>query len=139
MCVCVYNCVCVSVCIIVCVCMSLCQKCVSNPRPPTYEAKYEQTSGEHMTQIASKSGTLDSFVAIFLFIVLPSMWGLGSQNDCPLCVCVCVRVPYLLSSSCCISWSSSRSTSEPFIAHLFFHPFGPWPLPHRHVGQEKNQ
>ena len=36
-----------------------------------------------MTQNASKQGKLDSFGAMFLFIFLPCMWGLGSQNDSP--------------------------------------------------------
>ena len=36
-----------------------------------------------MTQNASKQGKLDSFGAIFLFIFLPCMWGLGLQNDSP--------------------------------------------------------
>ena len=37
-----------------------------------------------MTPNASKQGKLDSFGAIFLFIFLPCMWGLGSQNDSPI-------------------------------------------------------
>ena len=36
-----------------------------------------------MTPNASKQGKLDSFGAIFLFIFLPRMWGLGFQNDSP--------------------------------------------------------
>ena len=36
-----------------------------------------------MTPNASKQGKLDSFGAIFLFIFLPCMWGLGFQNDSP--------------------------------------------------------
>ena len=36
-----------------------------------------------MAQNASKQGKLDNFAAIFLFIFLPCMWGLGLQNDSP--------------------------------------------------------
>ena len=37
-----------------------------------------------MTPNASKQGKLDNLGAIFLFIGLPCMWGLGFQNDSPL-------------------------------------------------------
>ena len=36
-----------------------------------------------MTPKASKQGQLDSLGAIFLFIFLPCMWGLGFRNDSP--------------------------------------------------------
>ena len=37
-----------------------------------------------MAENAAKQGKLDSFAAIFLFIFLPCMWGLGLQNDSPI-------------------------------------------------------
>ena len=40
-----------------------------------------------MTQYASKQGKFGSLGAIFLFIFLPCMWGLGSQNESPLTGC----------------------------------------------------
>ena len=61
------------------------QKCASDPRPPHTRQKYEQTSGQNMTSSpnASKQGKFGSLGAIFLFIFLPCMWGLGSQEESP--------------------------------------------------------
>ena len=56
------------------------QKYASDPRPPHTRQKYEQTSGQTMTQFASKQGKFGSLGAIFLFIFFPCMWGLGLQN-----------------------------------------------------------
>ena len=55
----------------------------SDPRPPHTRRKYEQKSARNMAQNASKQGKLDSLAAIYLFIFLPCMWGLGFQNDSP--------------------------------------------------------
>ena len=51
-------------------------ECPPHPHPPhpTHKAKYEQISGQHMTQNALKQGTLDSFAAMFQFIFLPCVW-----------------------------------------------------------------
>ena len=59
------------------------QKCASDHRPPHTRQNYGQKAGQNMTPNASKQGNLDSFGAIFLFIFLPCMWGLGFQNDSP--------------------------------------------------------
>ena len=59
------------------------QKCASDPRPPHTRQKYEQTSGQNMAPNASKQGKFDSLGAIFLFIFLPCMWGLGLQKESP--------------------------------------------------------
>ena len=53
------------------------------PPPPTYKTKIWTKSGQNMAPNASKQGKLDSFAAIYLFIFLPCMWGLGLQNDSP--------------------------------------------------------
>ena len=52
---------------------------------PHIQRKYEQKSGQHITQNASKQGKLDSFGAIFLLIFLPCTWGLGFQNNSLVC------------------------------------------------------
>ena len=58
----------------------------SDPRPPHTRQTYEQTSGQNTTPNASKKGKFGSLGAIFLFIFLPCMWGLGSQKESPLIV-----------------------------------------------------
>ena len=60
------------------------QKYASDPRPPHTRQKYEQTSGQSMTPNASKQGKFGSLGAIFLFIFLPCMWGLGLQKESPI-------------------------------------------------------
>ena len=54
-----------------------------DPRPPHTRQKYEQTSGQNMTPNASKQGKFGSLGAIFLFIFLPCMWGLGGCKKNP--------------------------------------------------------
>ena len=46
---------------------------------------------KNKTPNASKQGKFDSFRAIFLFMILPCMCGLGFQNDSP--IHIFVRVP----------------------------------------------
>ena len=70
------------------------QKRAGDPRPPHTRQEYEQKSGQNMTQNASKQGKLDSFGAIFLFIVLPCMWGLGLPNDSPVPAALGRRASY---------------------------------------------
>ena len=60
------------------------QKFASDPRPPHTRQKYEQTSGHNMTPHASKQGKFGSLGAVFLFIFLPCVWGLGFQKESPL-------------------------------------------------------
>ena len=57
------------------------QKYASDPRPPHTRQKYEQTSGQTMIPNASKQGKFGSLGAIFLFIFLPCVWGLGLQKN----------------------------------------------------------
>ena len=57
------------------------QKYASDPRPPHTRQKYEQTSGQNMTPNALKQGKFGSLGAIFLFIFLPCVWGLGLQKE----------------------------------------------------------
>ena len=59
------------------------QKYASDPRPPQTRQKYEQTSGQNMTPNALEQGKFGSLGAIFLFIFLPCMWGLGLQKESP--------------------------------------------------------
>ena len=56
-----------------------------------------------MTPNASKQGKFGSLGAIFLFIFLPCMWGLGLQKESP-CACFC-----LISGRAIMVWKSSRS------------------------------
>ena len=63
---------------------TLAQKYASDPCPPHTRQKYEQISVQNMTPNASKQGKFGSLGAIFLFIFLPCMWGLGSQKESPL-------------------------------------------------------
>ena len=60
------------------------QKYASDPHPPHTRQKYEQTSGQNLTPNASKQGKFSSLGAIFLFIFLPCMWGLGLQKESPM-------------------------------------------------------
>ena len=60
------------------------QKYASDPRPPHTRQKYEQTSGQNMTPNALKQGQFGSLGAIFLFIFLPCMWGLGVAKRIPI-------------------------------------------------------
>ena len=60
------------------------EKYASDPRPPHTRQKYEQTSGQNMASDASKQGKFGSLGAIFLFIFLPCMLGLGLQKESPL-------------------------------------------------------
>ena len=48
---------------------------------PHIEGKNKNNSGQNMTPNASKQGNSTVWGAIFLFIVLHFMWGLGFQND----------------------------------------------------------
>ena len=50
------------------------------PHPHTRQ-KYEQKSGQNMTPNPSKQGKFGSLRAMFLFILLPCMWGLGFQRE----------------------------------------------------------
>ena len=59
------------------------QKRTSDPRPPHTRQEYEHISGQNMAQNASKQGIFDSYGAIFLFMFLSCMCGLGSQNESP--------------------------------------------------------
>ena len=59
------------------------RKCTSDPHPPHTRQKYEQTSEQNMTPNALKQGKFGSLGAIFLFICLPCMWGLGLQKNNP--------------------------------------------------------
>ena len=57
------------------------QKYASDPRPPHTKQTFEPKSGQNMTPNASKQGKFGSLGAIFLFIFLPCMWGLGFQKE----------------------------------------------------------
>ena len=51
---------------------------------PHARQKCEQTSGQNVAPNASKQGDFGSLVAIFLFIILPCMRGLGLRKESPM-------------------------------------------------------
>ena len=59
------------------------QKYASDPRPPTYKEKYEQTSGHNMTPNASKQGkfgSLGGHVFVHMFALYVGGWGREKES-----------------------------------------------------------
>ena len=90
------------------------QTSTSDPHPP-HTRKHQQKPGMWPPN-ASKQGKLDSCAAIFLFISLPCMWGLGFQNDSPRKSLVNPSVIFVLQFSAC-SWAPLLHKRRDAIAH----------------------
>ena len=81
------------------------QKRASDPRPPpppNTRQRYEQKSGQNMTQNALKQGKLDSFADIFLFIFCLVCGGWGFKM-------ILQPEPFWGLDRCWPTWSISRA------------------------------